>query len=140
MFLIDTNVISETLKSRPNARVIDWLGNQWPNDLFLASVSLGELVRGARQAKDKTKRERFERWIDSELAAQFDGRILPFDREAAVIWGEIMGDGDRLGRPKPMADAQIAAVARRHNLIVATRNTRDFTGMNVAILDPWTSG
>ena len=140
MFLIDTNVISETLKSRPNARVIDWLGDQRPNDLFLASVSLGELVRGARRAKEKTKRERFERWIDSELAAQFDGRILPFDREAAVIWGEIMGDGDRLGRPKPMADAQIAAVARRHNLIVATRNARDFTGMNVAILDPWTSG
>ena len=140
MFLIDTNVISETLKSRPSARVIDWLGDQRPNDLFLASVSLGELVRGARQAKDKTKRERFERWIDYELAAQFDGRILPFDREAAVIWGEIMGDGDRLGRPKPMADAQIAAVARRHNLIVATRNARDFTDMDVAILDPWTLG
>ena len=140
MFLVDTNVISETLKSRPNAKVIDWLGDQRPNDLYLASVSLGELVRGARQAKDKTKRERFERWIDHELAAQFDGRILPFDREAALIWGEIVGDGDRLGRPKSMADAQIAAVARRHNLIVATRNARDFTDMDVALFDPWTSG
>lgn len=140
MFLIDTNVISETLKSRPDAKVIDWLGDQRAADLFLASMSLGELVRGARRAKDKTKRERFERWIDYDLAARFDGRILPFDREAAVIWGEIMGDGDRRGHPKPMADAQIAAVARRHNLIVATRNARDFTGMNVAILDPWTSG
>lgn len=140
MFLIDTNVISETLKSRPDAKVIDWLGDQRAADLFLASMSLGELVRGARRAKDKTKRERFERWIDYDLAARFDGRILPFDREAAVIWGEIMGDGDRHGHSKPMADAQIAAVARRHNLIVATRNARDFTGMNVAILDPWTSG
>ena len=140
MFLIDTNVISETLKSRPDVKVIDWLGDQRPADLFLASMSLGELVRGVRRAKDKTKRERFERWIDYDLAARFDGRILPFDREAAVIWGEIMGDGDRLGRPKPMADAQIAAVARRHNLIVATRNARDFRDMNVAILDPWTSG
>ena len=140
MFLIDTNVISETLKSRPDAKVIDWLGDQRAADLFLASMSLGELVRGARRAKDKTKRERFERWIDYDLAARFDGRILPFDREAAVIWGEIIGDGDRHGHPKPMADAQIAAVARRHNLIVATRNARDFTGMNVAILDPWTSG
>ena len=139
-YLIDTYVISETLKSRPEARVIDWLGSQKANDLFLASVSLGELVRGARQAKDTAKRERFERWIEHDLASQFNGRILPFDQEAAVIWGEIMGDGDRLGRPKPMADAQIAAVARRHNLILATRNTRDFARMGVGILDPWTLG
>ena len=139
-YLIDTNVISETLKSRPEARVIDWLGSQKANDLFLASVSLGELVRGARQARDKAKRERFKRWIEQDLASQFNGRILPFDQEAAVIWGEIMGDGDRLGRPKPMADAQIAAVARRHNLTLATRNTRDFAGMNVGVLDPWTLG
>ena len=139
-FLIDTNVISETLKSRPETKVIDWLGGQKANDLFLASVSLGELVRGARQAKDKAKRERFKRWIEHDLASQFEGRILPFDQEAAVIWGEIMGDGDRLGRPKPMADAQMAAVARRHKLTLATRNTRDFTEMNVGILDPWTLG
>jgi len=139
-YLIDTNVISETLKFRPEAKVIDWLGGQKVNDLFLSSVSLGELVRGARQAKDTAKRERFERWIEQDLASQFNGRILPFDQEAAVIWGEIMGDGDRLGRPKPMADAQIAAVARRHNLTLVTRNTRDFAGMGVGILDPWTLG
>ena len=139
-YLIDTNVISETLKFRPEARVIDWLGSQKVNDLFLSSVSLGELVRGARQAKDTAKRERFERWIEQDLASQFNGRILPFDQEAAVIWGEIMGDGDRLGRPKPMADAQIAAVARRHNLTLVTRNTRDFAGMGVGVLDPWTLG
>ena len=139
-YLIDTNVISETLKSRPEAKVIDWLGSQKASDLFLASVSLGELVRGARRAKDTAKRERFKRWIERDLASQFNGRILSFDQEAAVIWGEIMGDGDRLGRPKPMADAQIAAVARRHNLTLATRSTRDFAGMSVRVLDPWTLG
>ena len=139
-FLIDTNVISETLKVHPESKVIGWLGDQKASDLFLASMSLGELVRGALRARDKTKRERFTRWIVHDLAAQFHGRILPFDQEAAMIWGEIMGEGDRLGRPKPMADAQIAAVARRHNLTLVTRNTRDFIDMNVAILDPWTLG
>ena len=54
-----------------------------------------------------------------------------------MIWGEIMGDGDRTGRPKPMADAQVAAVARRHGLTLVTRNTRDFTDMSVALIDPW---
>ena len=136
-FLIDTNVISETLKPRPSVRVITWLSGQRSNDLFLASMSLGELVRGAHRVKDKAKGERFKRWIERDLAAQFQGRILPFDQEAAVIWGEIMGDGDRTGRPKPMADAQVAAVARRHGLTLVTRNTRDFTDMSVALIDPW---
>ena len=86
-------------------------------------MSLGELVRGAHRVKDKVKRERYKRWIDHDLASQFQGRVLPFDQEAAVIWGEIMGDGDRTGRPKPMGDAQIAAVARRHDLTLVTRNT-----------------
>ena len=133
-------MISETLKPRPEAGVIDWIGSQMANDLFLSSIGLGDLVRGARRAKDRTRREHFNRWIDHDLTAQFHGRILPFDQEAAAIWGQIMGDGDRLGRPKPMADAQIAAVTRRHNLTLVTRNTGDFTDMNVAILDPWTSG
>ncbi len=138
-YLIDTNVVSETLKPRSERRVVDWIGRQMANDLFLASISLGELVRGVRRIRDRTRSERFQRWIDSDLAAQFQGRILPFDRETAVIWGEIMGDGDRVGRPKPMVDAQIAAVARRHGLTLVTRNTRDFVGMEVVLLDPWAS-
>ena len=139
MYLIDTNVVSETLKPRPERRVVDWISRQMANDLFLASISLGELVRGVRRMRDRARRERFQRWIDYDLAAQFQGRVLPFDRETAVIWGEIMGDGDRVGRPKPMADAQIAAVARRHGLTLVTRNMRDFVGMEVVLLDPWTS-
>ena len=138
-YLIDTNVVSETLKPRPERRVVDWIGRQMANDLFLASISLGELVRGVRRMRDRARRERFQRWIDYDLAAQFQGRILPFDRETAVIWGEIMGDGDRVGGPKPMADAQIAAVARRHGLTLVTRNIRDFVGMEVVLLDPWES-
>ena len=136
-YLIDTNVISETFKPRPERLVVDWIGRQIANDLFLASISLGELVRGVQRMRDRARRERFQRWIDYDLAAQFHGRILPFDREATVIWGEIMGDGDRAGRPKPMADAQIAAVARRHGLTLVTRNIRDFVGMEVVLLDPW---
>lgn len=138
-YLIDTNVVSETLKPRPEHRVVDWISRQIASDLFLSSISLGELVRGVRRMRDRVRRERFQRWIDYDLAVQFQGRILPFDREAAAIWGEIMGDGDRSGRPKPMADAQIAAVARRHGLTLVTRNIRDFVEMNVVLLNPWAS-
>lgn len=136
-YLIDTNVVSETLKPHPEPLVIEWIGGQIPNDLFLSSVSLGELVRGARRVRDKAKRVRFEAWINRDLAAQFRGRILPFDHRSAVIWGEIMGDGDRTGRPKPMADAQIAAVALAHDLTLVTRNIGDFDGMGLLLINPW---
>ena len=136
-FLIDTNVISETFRPHPDSRVLEWVSRQMADDLFLAAVSLGELVRGARRVKDGAKRERLAHWINHDLVTQFQGRILPFDREAAVIWGTIMGEGDRSGRPKPMADAQIAAVALRHGLTLATRNIRDFRDMEVVLIDPW---
>ena len=136
-FLIDTNVISETFRPRPAPRVREWVSRQMASDLFLAALSLGELVRGARRVKDRAQRERLTRWINHDLATQFQGRILPFDREAAMIWGTIMGEGDRTGRPKPMADAQIAAVALRYGLTLATRNIRDFKDMGVTLVDPW---
>jgi len=128
-FLIDTNVVSETFRPRPAPRVLEWARWQMASDLFLAAMSLGELVRGARSVKDRVQRERLARWINHDRATQFQGRILPFDREAAVIWGTITGEGDRAGRPKPMADAQTAAVALRNGLTLATRNIRDFKDM-----------
>ena len=136
-FLLDTNIVSETVKPRPSVRLLGWLEEQTPGDLFLASVTFGELVRGARKLKDSGRRRVYERWIRRDLARQFEGRVLPFDRDAAVVWGEIMGEGDRIGRPRPAADAQIAAVARLHGLTLATRNTRDFEAMGVILLDPW---
>ena len=136
-FLIDTNVVSETFRPQPSPAVVEWMGDQSAADLFLSSITLGELVRRARRLRDEVRRRRIERWVRSDLAAQFRDRVLSFDPEAAVIWGEIMGDGDRTGRVKPMADAQIAAVARRHGLTLATRNVGDFAGMSVALLDPW---
>ena len=136
-FLIDTNVISETVKPRPEARVLAWFEDRSPSELFLAAITFGELVRGARKLENADRRRRYERWIRHDLARQFEGRILPFDREAAAIWGEIMAGGDRAGRPRPAVDAQIAAIARRHELTLVTRNLRDFEATEVPLFDPW---
>ena len=136
-FLLDTNVISETVKPRSEVRVLSWLSKQTADDLFLASLTIGELVRGAHRLQDGKRRGVYERWIENDLANQFKDRILPFDRGAAVIWGEIMGDGDRTGRTRPAADVQIAAVARRHSLTLATRNVGDFQAMGVMLFNPW---
>ena len=136
-YLIDTNVISETLKPQPNLKVTAWFADQRPEDLFLSSISLGELVRGANRVKEQTKKDRLTRWVEHDLTTQFQDRILPFDQDASVIWGKIMGDGDVTGRPRSMADTQIAAVAKRHGLTLVTRNTKDFEDMDVALVNPW---
>ena len=136
-FLLDTNVVSETIRPRPELRVLDWLEAQAPAELFLAAQTIGELVRGARKVKDDARRERFESWIDQDLVRQFEGRVLPFDGPTAALWGRLMGDGDRVGRTPPAADTQIAAVAIRHELTLVTRNVRDFERFDVDMLDPW---
>lgn len=136
-FLLDTNVVSETIRPRPQQSVLDWIEAQNPPDLFLAAQTIGELVRGARKVREQERRERFERWIEQDLARQFDGRILPFDGRSAVIWGRLMGDGDRAGRRPAAADAQIAAVALRYELVLVTRNVRDFVRLDLQLLNPW---
>ena len=138
-FLLDTNVVSETVRPRPEKTVLDWIEAQVPNDLFLAAQTLGELVRGARKVGEWARRERFEKWIEQDLARQFDGRILPFDGGTASVWGRLMGDGDRAGRRPSAADAHIAAVALQHDLILVTRNVKDFVNFDLHLLDPWRS-
>ena len=138
-FLLDTNVVSETIRPRPEKTVLDWIEAQTPSDLYLAAQTIGELVRGARKVKEQARRERYERWIEQDLARQFDGRVLPFDGRTAAVWGRLMGDGDRAGRPPAAADAQIAAVAIHHELILVTRNVKDFVSFEIQLLDPWRS-
>ena len=136
-FLLDTNVVSETVKPRPEKSVLHWIGSQIPSDLFLAAQTIGELVRAARKVPEQARRDRLERWIEQDLARQFEGRILPFDASTAAVWGRLMGDGDRAGRRPSAADAQIAAAAMQHDLTLVTRNVKDFQNFDIRLLDPW---
>lgn len=136
-FLLDTNVVSELVRARPEPRILDWLEAQSPPELFLASLTVGELMRGACKLREFARRERLKQWIEEDLCRQFEGRILPFDEAAARVWGRLMGVGDRSGRTPPAADAQIAAVAIDRGLALATRNTRDFASFDLEVLNPW---
>jgi predicted nucleic acid-binding protein len=136
-FLLDTNVISELMRPVPEARVAEWLRQQRAADLFLASVTLGDIVRGVVRLADGPRRRRLESWVTELLPRQFAGRILAFAQETAVLWGELMGAADRFGRTRAAADAQIAATAVRHSLVLVTRNAPEFEGLIAALLDPW---
>ena len=136
--LLDTNVVSELINPTPASAVMAWIRDQSINDLYLSAITIGELTRGVARLPESRKRNHLDQWIKNTLPRQFEGHILPFDHNAAVIWGNIMGNGDRTGRPRSACDAQIAAIALRHSLNVATRNVSDFDGMEITIINPWT--
>lgn len=136
-FLLDTNVVSEMVRPLPEPRVVDWMTRQVAADLFLSATTVGELVRGVTRLDAGHRRARLEEWISELLPRQFAGRILAFDRDAAIIWGKLMGEGDRAGRPLAALDAQIAALALRRDLVLVTRNTGDFEPMKLRLLNPW---
>lgn len=136
-FLLDTNIVSETVRPKLEPRVLAWVEQQNPPELFLASMTIGELMRGARKIKEAPRRTVYERWIEGDLTEQFEGRILPFDDKAARTWGRLMGDGDRKGLTPATVDAQIAAIAIDHGLVLVTRNVRDFQHFELEIRNPW---
>lgn len=131
-FLLDTNVISELRKTRPHGAVTAWLSAMEEARLFVSAVTLGELQVGIERTRrhDPAKAIELERWID-RLPASY--QVLPMDTACCREWGRIMDKKP----PELLQDAMIAATARVHRLIVATRNERDFAQLDVRILNPF---
>jgi predicted nucleic acid-binding protein len=131
-YLLDTDVVSELRKPRPHGGVVAWLNKQAEEQLFLSGVTMGELQAGIERTRrqDPAKAMEIESWAD-QVAASY--QILPMDTPCFREWGRIMDrKPDRL-----LEDAMIAATARVHQLIVATRNEGDFTQLDVQILNPF---
>ena len=135
MILLDTNVVSEVMRTRPAEAVVTWLNGQNSEKLYVSSITIGEISYGLRILPDGKRRsglhERFERFV----ALAFDQRVLAYDESAARIYGDLMGDRKELGLPMSVADGQIAAIARLNHLAVATRNVVDFeNGCGLAMM------
>lgn len=132
MFLLDTNVVSELRKTKPHGNVLAWLTATPESDLFISAVTLGEIQRGIELTRDQNPVKALEisQWAD-RLAA--NPNILPMDASTFREWARLMHHrSDAL-----LEDAMIAATARVHRLTVVTRNTRDFAGFKVPLLDPF---
>ncbi len=130
--MLDTNVVSETRKPRPHGAVMQWLGGMELGSVFLSAVTLGELQVGVEKTRrqDPPKAEEIERWVD-QLAATYE--VLPMDAPCFRELARIMPNQ----QPDLLEDAMIAATARVHGLIVATRNERDFVQLGVRVLNPF---
>jgi len=137
MILLDTNVVSELMRPEPDQAVLRWFANQASIDLYLSAIAEAELRRGAAMLHAGKRRDQLMAAIDAMIAEDFAGRILPFDSAAAQAFVLVFLERRAAGRPISFADCQIAATARAQGAAIATRNTADFAGCGIAVIDPW---
>ncbi len=132
-FLVDTCVLSELVKPRPSPRVSEWCSAAPPETLFVSVLTLGEIRKGIEKLPQGRRRARIVAWLERELPAWFEDRMLPVDAGVANEWGRLMARRGSL----PAIDGLIAATALHHRLAVVTRNESDFAASGVDLLNPW---
>ncbi|MDW5317523.1 type II toxin-antitoxin system VapC family toxin [Rhizobium sp. PL01] len=137
--LLDTNVLSEVTKPRPDGRVLEWLDRIDEDRAFISVVSIAEIRRGVALMDSGRKRDALAEWLARDLPARFEHRVVPVEEPVALAWGDLMGLAKRAGRGLASMDGLIAATAITHDLTLATRNTKDFEGFGIDIIDPWAS-
>ena len=133
-YLIDTNVLSELRKKRPNSSVALWMQDRPRQSLYLSVLTLGEIRKGVEQLPASARRQTLFDWLSVDLPNYFVGRLLPIDQLVADRWGTLLANA---GRPLPAIDALLAATAIEHQLTLVTRNTKDFIGLGVDLMNPW---
>ena len=136
-FLLDTNVISESAKPRPDAGVMSWLATVNEDEVFLSVITLAELRHGVERMPAGARRSALDGWVTDALPARFANRLLSIDPATADQWGRTIARGQAAGRPLSAMDGFIAATAERHRLTLVTRNVSDFEVTGVRLLNPW---
>jgi hypothetical protein len=137
MLILDTNVISEIMRSSPASRVLEWWSQQPAGELFTSTVTMAEILYGIELLPKGKRRDGLLAEAEAMFAQDFTLRILSFDEAAARAFGEIAAGRRAQGRPMADFDAQIAAIARSRRATLATRNTADFEECGVRLVNPW---
>lgn len=135
--LLDTNVLSEVTKPRPDEGVLKWLHGLDEDRTFISIVSIAEIRRGVALMDAGRKRDALDEWLTHDLPQRFETRVIPVEAPVALAWGDLMALAKRSGRGLASMDGLIAATAVAHQLTLATRNTKDFAGFGIEIIDPW---
>ena len=139
-YLLDTCVISELVRPKPDAGVVQWLNQADETALYLSVLTLGELEKGIAKLPASARRRKIEPWVREELAERFRGRLLAVDEKIAERWGALSGESETRGEPLPVIDALVAATGLVHGLTVVTRNTGDLERCGAPCFNPWSAG
>jgi toxin FitB len=140
VIVLDTNVISELARLTPDPGLLCWLDSLAIFDVATTAVTAAELRYGVARLPDGHRKQELTVVIRGILTEDFHGRVLPFDERASVRYADIVAGRQRIGRPIGVADAQIAAICRDLDGILATRNTADFEETGIGLIDPWNLG
>lgn len=137
MIVLDTNVISELSRRVPDPGVLSWLDSLAVSDVATTAITAAELRYGVARLPDGHRKRELTVMVEGILTEDFHGRVLPFDERSSVQYADIVTGRERIGRPIGVADAQIAAVCRDLNAILATRNTADFEETGIELINSW---
>ncbi len=136
-FLLDTCVISELTRPKPDQRVVRWIHSELEAKLYLSVLTIGEIRKGIERLQVSHKRSQIEAWLNRDLRLRFSGRIVSVDDEVAERWGLESARAQQSGRPLPVIDGLLAATGLVHGMTVVTRNTEDMQQTGVRLLNPW---
>lgn len=136
-FLLDTNVISELVKPRPEPAVAHWVESVDQEILYLSVLTLGEIRKGIASLRSTTRRASLEAWLDADLVLRFAGRILVIDQDVADRWGQLSAAAVIAKKQLPVIDGLLAATAIQYNLTLVTRNTKDLIATGIPLYNPW---
>ena len=136
-FLLDTNIVSELVKPKPEPTVTAWIDSTDETLLYLSVLTLGEIRKGIGLLRDASRRVVLEAWLDSDLIWRFVDRILPIDRAVADRWGRLTAEAAVAKSPLAVIDGLLAATALDQNLTLVTRNTKDIVVTGVPVFNPW---
>jgi toxin FitB len=140
VIVLDTNVISELARQVVDVGVLAWLDSLEISDVATTAVTAAELRYGLARLPDGRRKRELSVVIGGILNEDFHGRVLPFDEGSAVQYGDIVANRERIGQPIGVSDAQIASICRDLGAVLATRNTPDFEGTGVELVNPWNLG
>lgn len=135
-FLLDTNVISEPKQKKPNKKVLEWLDAQNESKIFLSVLTVGEIRKGITRLESGKKKTELEMWLE-KLRIRFARRILPLSEKTFLVWGKMCGEFENKGIVRSALDSLLEATALEHDLILVTRNVKNFQNSQVTILNPW---
>lgn len=137
-WLLDTNVVSETVTPRPNPRVLGWFHAQPTPDIAISVVTLAELQHGVWLTKDQIKRSELARWVDTYVMSLFASRMLAVNTDILIHWLELQRLLSARRQTRAPPDLLLAATAQMHDLTLVTRNIRDFANTGITVYNPWT--
>lgn len=138
MILLDTNVVSETMKPAPSPVVMAWLDRQAPTTLYLSTITVAELQYGIACLPDSRRRDQLQQGVDA-LIQLYEGRILAFDLAAARRYADLAAQARQRGRGFPLPDSYIGAIAAVAKLKIATRDEAPYLAAGLSIINPWSA-